>query len=174
MKLRLSFIVALVFLFFGAQAMAVPTDVTVKVRTKDAKFLGTSMGGALITIKNADTDEILAKGITKGSTGNTKRIMISPVTRGVPISVKAAEFAATIDIDEPTLVEVSAYGPLCQRQAANRVSATQWVVPGKHITGGDAWMLEMPGLVVDVLAPPTHIKFKGTTDVPIKANVTMM
>jgi hypothetical protein len=55
------------------------------------------------------------------------------------------------------------------------VSAVQWVVPGKHITGGDGWLLEMPGFVVDVLAPPTHLKLKGTPQaVELKANVTMM
>jgi hypothetical protein len=49
------------------------------------------------------------------------------------------------------------------------------VVPGKHITGGDAWMLELPGFVVDVLAPPTHVSLKGVPyTVTLKANVTMM
>lgn len=71
-------------------------------------------------------------------------------------------------------MELTAYGPLGQIQAANRISVTQWVVPGKHIREGDAWMVEIPGFVVDILAPPTHIKHKGTLDVTIKAHVTMM
>ncbi|OAG27278.1 hypothetical protein [Thermodesulfatator autotrophicus] len=155
---------------------AEPTRIVVRVKTKDAKFLGSSMGGALVTIKNVLTGEILAQGKTVGSTGNTKLIMKTPHQRGVPISDdKAAKFVAEIDIDEPTLIEVSAYGPLAQRQAANKVSATQWVVPGKHIDQGDAFMLELPGLVVDVLDPPAHIKLKGTPQqIALKANVTMM
>jgi hypothetical protein len=47
-------------------AAAVPTEITVHVKTKDAKFLGTSMGGALVTIKDAQTGEMLAKGVTSG------------------------------------------------------------------------------------------------------------
>ena len=161
--------------FLWGNAQATPTDITVRIKTKDAKFLGSSMGGALITIKNVDTGELLAKGLTSGGTGNTKIIMKTPVSRGSAISdEKSAKFAATIDIDEPTLIQVTAFGPLCQRQAANTVSATQWVVPGKHITEGDAWMMEMPGLVVDILSPPTHIKYKGAKEVLIAVNLTMM
>ncbi len=174
MRGKVSILTLLAFLLMSCAVYAVPTHITVKVKTKDAKFMGSSMGGALVTITNADTGELLAKGVTSGSTGNTKLIMKSPWTRGVPISTGAAEFKATIDIDEPTLVQVTAYGPLAQRQSANRISVTQWVVPGKDITNGDAFMLEMPGLVVDVLSPPTHIKYKGATQVPIKVNVAMM
>ena len=56
-----------------------------------------------------------------------------------------------------------------------RCRLTQWVVPGKHITGGDAWMLELPGFVVDVIAPPAPATLKGVPqDVIITANVVMM
>jgi hypothetical protein len=68
-----------------------------------------------------------------------------------------------------------AFGPRAQRQSANRVSATQWIVPGKHITGTDAWVLELPGLVVDILAPPAAVKYKNTpVTIAVRANVTMM
>ena len=174
MKGRVSILTLLAFLLMSCAVYAVPTHITVKVKTKDAKFIGTSMGGALVTIKNVDTGELLAKGVTQGSTGNTKLIMKSDWKRGVPISTGAAEFKATIDIDEPTLIEVSAYGPLAQRQSANKVTVTQWVVPGKDIVEGDALMVEVPGLVVDVLSPPTHTKYKGATEVVIAANVAMM
>jgi len=104
-----------------------PTEITVRVKTKDAKFLGTSMGGALISIKDAQTGELLAKGLTTGGTGNKTRIMKTPVVRGVPISDEsAAKFTATIDINEPRRIEVTAYGPMVNLQAANKVSATQW------------------------------------------------
>ena len=157
-------------------AWAVPTEITVHVKTKDAKFLGTSMGGALVTIKDAQTGELLAKGVTSGGTGNTALIMMTPLTRGRPITDEsAAGFTVSIDIESPRLIEVTAYGPLVNLQAANKASATQWVVPGKHITGGDAWVIEIPGFVVDVLAPPTHVSLSGTPQsVDIRANVTMM
>lgn len=80
-----------------------------------------------------------------------------------------------LELTELRLIEVTAYGPLANLQAANRVSATQWVAPGKHMTTGDAWLMELPGFVVDVLAPPTHIKLKGAPQtVQLAANVMMM
>lgn len=160
----------------ATMAAATQTQITVRVKSKDAKFIGTTMGGVLVTIKNAQTGELLAKGRTAGGTGNTARIMNTPVTRGVPVSDEsAAKFTATIDIDEPVQVEVSAYGPLTGLQAANRVSATQWVVPGKNITEGDGWLLEMPGFAVDVQAPSTHTMLAGVPQsVTIQANITMM
>jgi len=163
-------------LLISASAMAISTEITVHVKTKDAKFLGTSMGGALITVKDAQTGELLAKGVTVGSTGNTSLIMKTAPSRGTPISdASAAKFTASIDIDSPRLIEVTAYGPLVNLQSANKASATQWVVPGKHITAGDAWMIELPGFVVDVLAPPAHISLTGAIQsINIRANVTMM
>jgi hypothetical protein len=165
-----------IILLAVTSALAVPTHIIVRVKTKDAKFLGTSMGGALITIKDVHTGEVLAQGRTAGGTGDTTRIMKTPVARGVPISDEtAAEFSATLDLDEPRLIEVTAYGPLADLKAANRVSATQWVVPGKHITAGDGWVLELPGFVVDVQAPPTHTQLEKTPQaVKLQAKVTMM
>lgn len=94
--------------------------------------------------------------------------------RAVMSDVSAARFQATVDLDAPRLVEVEAYGPLAQRQAAQRVVATQWVIPGRGITGGDGWVLELPGFAVDVLSPPAHVKFDGATTVDVRANVVMM
>jgi hypothetical protein len=108
-----------IVLLAAPAALAVPTHITVRVQTKDAKFLGTSMGGALITIKDAHTGEVLTTGRTAGGTGNTTHIMKTPVTRGVPLSDDtAAKFSTTLDLDEPRLIEVTAYGPLANRQAA--------------------------------------------------------
>jgi hypothetical protein len=87
----------------------------------------------------------------------------------------AAKFTATLDLDEPRLIEAEAYGPLGQPQAATRVLSTQWVVPGRGISGGDGWVLDLPGFVVDVLAPPAHIRLPAeTTEVDLRANVVMM
>ncbi len=176
MKGKISFLCIVILLFSAAQVLAVPTRVTVRVKARDAKFIGTSFGGILITIRDADTGQLLAKGVTKGATGDTKVLMKQPITRFETYARKQdAAFTATLDINEPTRIEVAAYGPLAQRQGANRVTATQWIVPGKDLTGGNGWVLEMPGFVVDVLAPPSHIKLDAaTTTVPIRANVTMM
>ncbi len=176
MKARYLILGLVVMLAAASSAWAVQTQITVRVKSKDAKFVGTTMGGVLITIKTVQTGELLAKGYTAGGTGNTAKIMNTPVTRGVPLADdSAAKFTASIDIDEPTQVEVSAYGPLANLQSANRVSATQWVVPGKNITAGDAWLMEMPGIAVNVQAPTMHSMLGGAPQtVAIKANVVMM
>ena len=160
----------------GTAAWAEPTDITVHVISRGAKFIGTTMGGVLITLKDAETGELLAKGTTEGGTGDTVRIMKEKHGRGGMLSTEsAAGFSTTIDLKRPRLIEVTAFGPLAQHQSANRVSAVQWVVPGKNLTGGDGWLLEMPGFIVDVIGPPTHQMRKGLPQtVEIKANVTLM
>jgi hypothetical protein len=159
-----------------AAAQAEPTEITVRVIGKDSKFVGSSMGGARVILRDAQTGEVLTSGVTEGSTGDTKRIMGPQAdSRAVRSSEGAAAFTATLDLDRSRLIEAEAYGPLAQPQATHRVSATQWVVPGRDITGGDGWMLELPGYVVDVLAPPAHMKLPADMrGVDVRANVALM
>jgi hypothetical protein len=160
----------------ASPAFAEPTEITIRVLGKESKFVGYSMGGARVILRDAQTGEILAQGVTAGSTGDTARTMHENGGRRAVLSDEtAAKFTATIDIDEPRLIEAEAYGPLAQPQSANRAAATQWVVPGEHVTGGDGWVLELPGYVVDVLAPPAHVKLPADTEtVDIRANVALM
>lgn len=160
----------------AAPAGALPTAVEVRVLSKGAKFVGTSMGGVAVTLRDADSGELLAEGVTAGSTGDTARIMREARPHHAPVSsADAAVFRATLDLDAPRRVEVTAFGPLAQRQAAARVSSTMWLVPGRDVTGGDGWLLELPGFVVDVLAPPAHrVLAADTRTVTVRANVTMM
>ena len=169
-------ILSLAVLTAPAVASAEQTEITVRVLAKDSKFVGTSMGGMRIILRDAHTGEILATGLTQGGTGNTKLIMHEDRGRRAQLADKsAAKFTATLDLDEPRLIEAEAYGPLGQPQAATRVLSTQWVVPGRGISGGDGWVLDLPGLVVDVLAPPAHIRLPAeTTEVVLRANVVMM
>ena len=159
-------------------AAAEPTDVAVRVIAKGGKFVGSSMGGARVVLRNADTGEILAEGVTAGSTGDTALIMREKLDRkGARWSEGAAEFRARLDIDAPVRVRVEATGPLAQRQAAATITAEQWLVPGLHVTAGDAWLLELPGIAVDVLAPAAHSSVNGSSDdsqIEISANVILM
>lgn len=157
-------------------AQAEPTEITVRVLSKDAKFVGTSMGGARVTLRDAHTREVLATGLTRGGTGDTKKIMHASGGRRARLADDtAAKFVATLDLSEPRLVEAEAYGPLAQPQSAQRVVSTQWVVPGRHLSAGDGWVLELPGFVVDVLAPPAHVNLPAETRrVGLRANVIMM
>ena len=133
-------------------ASAEPTDITVRVLSKDAKFVGTSMGGVRITLRDAETGERLASGVTAGGTGNTGRIMHQDRGRRASLAdASAASFRTTLDLERPRMIEVEAYGPLAQPQAAHRVVSTQWVVPGRGLSAGDGWVLELPGFVVDIM-----------------------
>jgi len=154
----------------------VPTQLVVRVLAKDAKFVGSSMGGARVIVRDADSGEILAEGVTMGSTGNTARIMKEDWKRGGELSVEgSAKFATTLMLDRPRHLEISACGPQAQLQSANRVSVTQWVVPGKHLDQGDAILLVMPGFAVDILAPAVHARVGAAPrSVRIEANVVMM
>jgi hypothetical protein len=173
--LKIMFVILVVAFFATTTALAVPTHITVRVKTKDAKFLGTSMGGALVTIQNAKTGKQLAKGVTEGATGNTNLIMVSSHERGVPISdARSAKYTATIDIEEPTQILVTAQGPLSEPHAINTVQATQWIIPGKHINRGDAMMLELPGLMVKLQSPAQDTSFYSGKSVKIQAVVRMM
>lgn len=164
------------FSLAAGTAAAEPTPVTVHVISQGAKFIGSSMGGAHVTITDVRTGEVLANGVTSGSTGNTKHIMQTAHPRGTPLSKGgAAKFETTLDIDRPQKIKVTAQGPTAQAQASNTVSATQWVLPGKGVTAGDGVRLEMPGFVVDVQEPPAHLKLAGTPQtIALEANVTMM
>jgi len=157
-------------------ALAEPTDVTVRVISKGAKFVGSSMGGVRITLRDANTSEILAQGQTSGGTGSTEKIMKTEHPRGVPVSTEdSAKYTATLDLDVPRLIEVEAYGPMSQRQSAVTVASTQWVVPGGDVTGGDAWLLELPGFIVDVVTPQTPTKAgDAPRTITLTANVFMM
>lgn len=157
-------------------ARAEPTRVDVRVISRGAKFVGTSMGGVAIRIHDAESGELLAEGVTAGSTGDTAKIMKEPAAHHAPVSTPdAAVFRAELDIEEPRRIEIVARGPLAQPQATNEVRATQWVVPGKHLTGGDGFRLELPGFVVDVLDPPAHVKLSGAPQkVELRANVSPM
>jgi len=173
--LKLVSVLALVVLI-AAPARAEPTNIIVRVVSRDAKFIGTSMGGALITLRDANTGEVLAEGKTEGGTGDTDRMMKQSQTRRDLLSSgDDAKFFATLDIGAPRLVEVVAVGPLAKKDNANRVSATQWVLPGKHLSGGDGWVLEMPGFFIDVKGPPPVIALQGSSQaIELKADIKMM
>lgn len=157
-------------------ALADETRIDVRVISKGAKFIGTSMGGVEIMIKDADTGQLLAQGKTAGGTGDTQKIMQQRLQHHDPVSTEgAAVFHATIELEEPRRINVIARGPLAQPQAIATATVTQWVVPGKHVIGGDALTLQMPGFVVDVLSPPAHQKLiKPAEPITLSANVTMM
>lgn len=146
----------------------------IRAQAKDAKFIGTSIGGAKIIVKDAVTGEILAEGTTTGSTGNTELIMKQPHERYQQLTDEnTAGFMAELELEEPTFVSIEAQAPINQKQA-KVVSSTQlWVIPGKDITG-DGVVLEIPGFVVGILAPQAHERINSENEIEIKANIVLM
>ena len=158
--------------------MGISTQIDVRVIAKDGKYLGNDIGGALVTIHDVQTGELLARGATDGGSGEANLMDVCLPRFAVLPVIDASVFTAKLDLDQPTLIRVTAYGPQAAQQSANTVSQTQWVYPGKNITGGakgGGFLLEIPGLVVQVLNPPTHFLPQTAPEhIEIRANVTMM
>lgn len=152
---------------------AEPTKIVVRAQAQGAKFVGSSMGGALVLIRNHQTGQLLAKGYTQGSTGDTQLLMKTPHERGMELSRGGvARFEVTLNIDEPVLVDVSATGPVAQPQSSVTSSTQVWLIPGRDMTG-DGIILKLPGFSVDVVKPQAH-SFVEQEAVDIQANVVMM
>jgi len=162
-------------LLFSISAISSAQEVEVMVRAQasDAKFIGSSIGGAKILIKDALTNEILAEGITTGSTGDTEKIMKHPQQRGIRITDdQTAGFNAKVPIIEPRFVTIEAYAPWNKKQAIVKSSTQLWLLPGKNITG-EGIILKIPGFVVDIVTPQTHQSY-STSEIKIQANIVMM
>ncbi|WPZ10634.1 hypothetical protein [Roseivirga spongicola] len=151
------------------------TKITVRTKAKDAKFIGSSMGGSMIIIRDAQTNEILAQGLTEGGTGNTDAIIKTAHERYTPIAYGAAAFEASISLQKPLFVTVEALSPVAHKEARVVAQTQLWLIPGKHIDG-EGLILEIPGFVVDGLYPQTHQGFSIEEDkrVELKANIVMM
>ncbi len=148
------------------------TRITVRVKSRDAKFIGNSLGGARIIIRDAESNAILAEGFTQGTTGNTTRIMKEEHGRYTELGIgDAAKFEAILLLSEPRKVTIEAIAPYDKPGANARVSTQTWLVPGKHIMG-DGIILEIPGFLVDILSPQVHSDHTG--EVELTANVVMM
>jgi hypothetical protein len=160
-----------------AQAAAqVPTRVVVLVIANGGKFVGDDIGGALVTVRDLRTQEVLASGRTHGGSGLPDLPTIE-VTRLQEIpEEEASRFETTLLLDTPRLVEVTAYGPLAAQAAAAQATTTAWLLPATNAADANRVVLSLRGLIVQVLSPPTH--FLPTVHAPLpialRANVTMM
>ncbi len=156
---------------------AVPTKVIVRAKARDAQFIGTSMGGALVVIKNSETGEVLSRGTIEGRTGDVNRIIKMPIRRGDRLSdASTAKFETTVDIHEPKLVTIEVQGPLGWKQTMVKGTTQLWLIPGKDITG-DGVILEFYGFAVDVITPKNNESIKLTgkkLQVPIMVKMVMI
>ena len=152
-------------LLLPARTTAEPTEITVRVVARNAMYVGDLVEGAQVTITDAQSGEVLAQGVTAGDAGDPQRIMNIARKRGAPMALQGdARFSATLDLDEPRYLEVTAFGPLQRRDSATRTSMTQWVVPGKHLTGGDGWVIELAGFLVRGDVARTSVSLAEASD----------
>lgn len=150
-----------------------PTRVLVRAVAHDAKVIGSNVGGARITIRDAASGEVLASGVQEGSTGDTRAIVVEPRARGATVyDVEGtAGYTAELDLDRPTRVEIAAEGPLETPHAAQRASKTVLVVPGVDVLG-EGVILELNGFTVEIESPTEDVASGPTLDV--RARVTML
>lgn len=179
MKIRsLSGVIALAILVFVsplfAQTGSKETKVMIRAIARDAKVIGTHVGGAKITVRDVSSGEILAQGMQQGGTGDTDVIMKKPHTRGMTVfsAADTSGYLAVLHLDKPTVVEVSAEGPLGNAQATQRSSKTLLLVPGEDILG-EGILLEIHGFIVTPLAPLPDAKVKAGSPFEVRATVTM-
>jgi hypothetical protein len=151
------------------------TKVVVRVVAKDAQVIGSGVGGALIRIKNLETGEILAEGKQEGGTGSTERIMVQPRRRGETIygTFGSAHLETKIPLDRPTQVEIDAEAPLGYPQAIQKGSKTLTLIPGKDVLG-EGIIIELNGLIVNILSPSPKEGLKGGEAVLVRAEVRML
>lgn len=171
MKLFAAFGSLLLLVSFPASAVS--TKIVVRAISRDAKVVGTKVGGARITITDAATGAVLASGMQEGGTGDTRLIMETPRSRDSQVfdTPDSAHYVATIDLDEPRLVTITAEGPLDPPHATVRASKTMLLVPGVDITG-DGVLLELHGFRVEILEPTPGVANEGS-EIAIRASVTL-
>ncbi len=169
--------------------MATTTPMMIRVQAKGGKFLADDIGGAEVMVRDARTGQWLGGGRVQGPDSGTLQANYVPsaslsavVTPGTPPRVQwlvpgptTSGLTVHLPITQPTLLEVEAYGPLGGLQSAQRVVTRCWAVPGQPITQGPGFVVELPGLVVQVQQPPTHLEYpKAPASVSFLVNITMM
>ena len=166
---------SLIFVPISFTAERVPTKIIIRVVSKDAKVIGSGVGGAWVRIKNLETGEILAQGKQEGRTGDTDRIMVQPHWRGETFygTSDAAFFQAEIPLDRPTPAEIHAEAPLGYPHNIQKGSKTLTLIPGKHILG-EGIIIELNGLIVNILSPLTKERLKKGEEVFVRAEVRML
>jgi hypothetical protein len=149
-----------------------PTTILVRVVGHGAMVLGREVGSARVTITDVATKQILATGIQQGEAGDQNQIMRTPRLMEEPhySSRPAAAFTATFDLLHPTLVEVTAEGPLAYPASSHRASTTVWLVPGQDMTN-DGIVLHLYGYIVQIEHPKPGEPLIAKEDIPLRASV---
>lgn len=138
------------------EASAQTTRINVRVISHDAKIIGDGVGGARVVVRDPSTGRVLAEGIQRGGTGDTRSIVREPHARGQVVyeAPGAAVFTAEFELEAPTVLEFIGEGPLGYEHAMQRAVKRMLVVPGEDILG-DGVLLELHGFIVELIEPET-------------------
>jgi hypothetical protein len=169
---RFSRITLLILLFGSLLATGVQgkeTPLRILVRSDDAKFIGSGVGGLEVTVRDADSGALLGGGAIEGGTGDTAGLMTTPQTRGgTDVSGDPASLELLLDIDRPTRIEVSVVGPQAVPQSRQALSTTLWLLPGQDRSTHPV-VLHLNGLLIDLVA--TRVNADGLA---LTAKVVML
>jgi hypothetical protein len=133
--------------------------------------LGREVGGARVTITDVETKQILATGIQQGEAGDQNQIMRTPHLMEEPVysARPAAAFITTVELRKPTLVEITAEGPLAHPASMQHASQTVLLIPG-HDLMNDGIVLHLYGYIVQIEHPKQGQALMAT-DVTLRASV---
>jgi len=148
------------------------TIIIVRVVAHGSMVLGKEVGGARVTITDVDSGAILAAGLQQGDSGDQNHIMRTPRMMGEPVysSRPSAFFTATVELVAPTLVDITAEGPLAYPSAAQRITKRLWLIPGQDLIN-DGIVLALNGYIVQILHPRPNEPLIEREDVTLRASV---
>lgn len=162
------FWITIALLAISLSAVAADTQIMVRAKAVDSKFIGSSVGGIRVIVEDAETGEILDQGWINGDTGDTAVLIENPLKRGESqTNSSTAGYLATVAIDTPRLLRFKLIGPYGYQQSLQEASVTSWVVPGKPILG-DGIIINLTGFIVDAW---TRILEGGQVDIYTKASL---
>ena len=149
-----------------------PTTVLVRVVAHGAMVLGREVGGARVTITDLETKQVLATGVQQGEAGDQNQIMRTPHLMEEPVysARPAAVFTTTLELRKPTLVEITAEGPLAHPASMQHASQTVLLIPG-HDLINDGIVLHLYGYIVQIEHPKPGQALMAKDDVKLRASV---
>ena len=148
------------------------TIILIRVVAHGSMVLGKEVGGARITITDVASGRILASGLQQGDAGDQNQIMRTPHLMEEPLysSRASASFTATLDLIHPTLVDITAEGPLAYPASGQRTTKRVWLIPGHDLTH-DGIVLTLYGYLVQIEHPKPGDPLIAKDDVTLRASV---
>jgi hypothetical protein len=148
------------------------TTVVVRVVAHGSMVLGKEVGGARVTITDVASGQILAVGLQQGDAGDQNQIMRTPRMMEEPVySTRAsASFTTSLELARPTLVDITAEGPLAFPTAIQRASKRVWLIPGQDLTH-DGIVLTLNGYIVQIEHPKPNEPLIAREDVTLRASI---